>query len=45
MNIFSVNFWVQALASALVTLICIYLIKKAAGAINVPVVNEIANAV
>lgn len=45
MNIFSVNFWISSLASAFITLLCIYLIKKAATASNVGVLNEIANAV
>ena len=45
MNLFSLNFWATSLASAFITLLCIYLIKKAAAAVNVPVVNEIANAV
>ena len=45
MNVLSVNFWVSTLASTFITLVCIYLIKKAAGAINIPVVNEIAQAV
>ena len=45
MNILSVNFWLSALASAFITLLCIWLIKKAAAAANVGVLNEIAQSV
>lgn len=42
---FSAKFWVSAFTSTLVTLLMLYLIKKIAGVINVPVVSEVANAV
>ena len=45
MNIFSLNFWASSLASAFITLLCIYLIKKAAAASNVGVLNDIAQSV
>ncbi len=41
----SAKFWVNAFASTLVTLITIYLIKKVAGIVNVPVVSDVANVV
>ncbi len=45
MNIFSVNFWLSSLASAFITLLCIFIIKKVAAAANVGVLNEIAQSV
>ena len=44
-NIFSVNFWVQALISTFITLLMIYVIKTVSNKFNIPVVSEIANAV
>lgn len=41
MKIMSVNFWVQAFASAFVTMICFYVLKKLGGSVKVPVVSEI----
>lgn len=45
MSIFSVNFWASALASAFITLLCIWMIKKVAAVANVGVLNEIAQSV
>lgn len=45
MGIFSVKFWIQAFVSTFVTLLMIYLIKKVAGSVNIPVVSEVAQAV
>lgn len=45
MRIFSVNFWVQAFVSTFITMIMIYLIKKIAGTVNIPVVSDVAQAV
>lgn len=42
---FSAKFWVSAFTSTLVTLIMLYVIKKVAGIVNVPVVSEVANVV
>lgn len=42
-NLFSVNFWVQAFASAVVTMICFYVIKKVTSKVDIPVVSDIAN--
>lgn len=44
-RIFSVNFWLQTFISTLITMFMIYLIKKMAGAVNIPVVSEVASAV
>lgn len=45
MRIFSVNFWVQAFVSTFMTMLMIYLIKKIAGTVQIPVVSEVAQAV
>jgi hypothetical protein len=45
MRIFTVNFWVQAFVSTFITMIMIYLIKKIAGTVNIPVVSDVAQAV
>ena len=45
MRIFTVNFWVSAFATTFMALLMIYLIKKLAGAVNIPVVSDVANAV
>lgn len=44
-RIFSVNFWMQTFISTLITMFMIYLIKKMATAVNIPVVSEVAQAV
>ena len=44
-RIFSVNFWMQTFISTLITMFMIYLIKKMATAVNIPVVSEVASAV
>lgn len=44
-RIFSINFWVQTFVSTFITMIFIYLIKKIAGTVNIPVVSEVASAV
>ena len=44
-RIFSVNFWMQTFISALITMFMIYLLKKMATAVNIPVVSEVASAV
>ena len=45
MNVFSLNWWVSTLTATLVTMVFIYLIKKATAAVNIPVVSDIAQAV
>lgn len=45
MNILSPGFWVNALVSTMITMICIYLIKKANEKFNLPVVSEIVETV
>ena len=45
MNILSVNFWVSAFVSTFITLLMIYLIKKIAGTVHIPVVSQVAEAV
>ena len=45
MNVFSLNWWLSTFVSTLVTMVFIYLIKKATAKFNVPVVSEIAAAV
>lgn len=44
-RIFSVNFWVQAFVSTFITMLMIYLIKKVAGTVKIPVVSDVAQAV
>lgn len=44
-KIFSIDFWVQTLISTIITMIMIYLIKKVAGNINVPVVQAVVEGV
>ena len=44
-RIFSINFWVQTFVSTFITMLVIYFIKKIAGAVNIPVVSDVANAV
>ena len=45
MNVFSVNWWVSTLVSTLVTMVFIYLIKRATSAVNIPVLSGIAQEV
>lgn len=44
-RLLSVNFWLQLFLSTLMTMIMIYLIKKLSSKVNVPIVNEIVEAV
>lgn len=44
-RIFTVNFWVQAFVSTFITMLMIYLIKKVAGTVKIPVVSDVAEAV
>lgn len=44
-RIFSVNFWLSAFVSTFMTMLMIYLIKKVAGTVEIPVVSDVANAV
>ena len=44
-NIFSVNWWVGMFVSTLLTMAFIWLIKKGASKVNIPVVSDIAEAV
>lgn len=41
MRIFSLNWWLSTFASTLVTMLFIYLIKKLAEKVNIPVVSNI----
>lgn len=45
MKIFSINFWVQAFVSTFITMLMIYIIKKIAGNVKIPVVSDVAEAV
>ena len=45
MGIFSPRFWVQSFVSTFITLLMIYLIKKIAGTVKIPVVSDIAESV
>lgn len=42
MNVFSVNWWASTLVSTFITMIFIYIIKKATAAVEIPVVSTIA---
>lgn len=44
-RLFSVSFWVQLFMSTFLTMLMIYLIKKATSAVNIPIVSDIAQAV
>lgn len=44
-KIFSPSFWIQAFVSTFITMLMIYLIKKVAGTVQIPVVSDVANAV
>lgn len=41
MNVFSLNWWLSTLVSTLVTMVFIYLIKKFAAKVSIPVVSDI----
>lgn len=45
MGIFSVKFWTMLILNTLLTMCCIYIIKKVTGTVQVPVVSEIAQSV
>ena len=45
MNVFSVNWWVSAFCSTLLTMVFIYLIKKATQKVNIPILSDIASEV
>lgn len=42
MNVFSLNWWVSTLASTVVTMLFIYIIKKFTSRVQIPVVSDIA---
>lgn len=42
MNVFSPNWWISTLASTLVTMVFIYMIKKITSTVEIPVVSSIA---
>ncbi len=44
-RLLSLNFWLQLFLSTLMTMIMIYLIKKLSSKVNVPIVNDIVEAV
>lgn len=44
-RLLSVNFWLQLFLSTFMTMIMIYLIKKLSSKVNVPIVNDIVDAV
>ena len=44
-NLFSVNWWISMLISTMVTMFFIWLIKKAAGKVNIPVVSNVVQEV
>ena len=44
-KILSPSFWLQAFISTFMTMLMIYLIKKVAGTVKIPVVSDIADAV
>ena len=44
-RLFSPTFWFQTFMSTLLTMFCIYIIKKISSAYNIPVVSTIANEV
>lgn len=45
MNVFSLNWWLSTLASTVVTMLFIYMIKKFTASVQIPVVSDIAAAV
>lgn len=44
-RIFTVNFWIQLFISTFMTMVMIYLIKKANQKLNLPVVSDIVEGV
>lgn len=42
MNVFSPNWWLSTIASTMVTMVFIYLIKRFTSAVNIPVVSDVA---
>ena len=44
-RIFTVSFWIQLFISTFMTMLMIYLIKKANEKVQIPVVSEIVNGV
>lgn len=44
-RIFTVNFWVQLFLSTFMTMVMIYLIKKASATVQIPVVKDIVESV
>ena len=44
-RIFTVNFWIQLFISTFMTMVMIYLIKKANEKLNLPVVSDIVEGV
>lgn len=45
MKIFSLSFWASAMVSTMITMVCIYLIKKANSKVSIPVVSDIVEGV
>lgn len=45
MNVFSLNWWISTIAATCVTMLMIYLIKKATQKVQIPVVSQIAQEV
>lgn len=45
MNIFSLNFWVQTFISTLMTMFCIFIIKRATQKVEIPLVSQMAQEV
>ena len=41
MNLLSIDFWKSAFIGAVVTMICIYVIKKVVAKVEIPVVSNI----
>lgn len=44
-RLLSVNFWLQLFLSTFMTMVMIYLIKKLASKVNVPIMKDIVDAV
>lgn len=45
MNVFSLNWWLSTLASTLVTMCFIYIIKKVTSKVKIPIVSDVAQEV
>ena len=45
MNIFSLNWWLSTLATTLITMAFIYIIKKVTAKVNIPLVSTVAQEV